>query len=168
MIVHRIARQRPYRQRLEILLRSLQGPLNARINVVALLKVYVLKQIAADRSGGDGTTVHLDALHMRDRALHGHKALTKVFINRRRRVGCGHRKSLRQDESGDVRQGSSLRSGRTMCEFTSESYLANRIFYMLNREPYLVGLTSHHLAFATAYADISILKPPEAMPNSWL
>src|SRR5580704_19615431 len=98
MIVHRIARQSTCRQGLEILLRSLQGPLNARINVVALLKVYVLKQIAADSSRGNGTTVHLDALHMRNRTLHGHKALAEVFINSRRRVGCGHEKSSRQSD----------------------------------------------------------------------
>src|SRR5580658_3065061 len=108
MIVHRIARQRPYRQRLEILLRSLQGPLNARIDVVALLKVYVLKQIAADRSRWNRTAVHLDALHMRDRTLHGHKSLAQVFINTRRHVGCGHKKSSKQDESRDVHRASSL------------------------------------------------------------
>src|SRR5580692_1126049 len=108
MIVHRIARRRPCRQWLEILLRSLQGPLNARIDVVALLKVYVLKQIAADRSRGNRTAVHLDTLHMRNRTLNGHKSLAQVFINTRRHVGCGHGKGSKQDESR-VHQASSLR-----------------------------------------------------------
>jgi len=37
---------------LEVLLRSLHCPLNACIDVVTLLEVYILKEVAADRFGG--------------------------------------------------------------------------------------------------------------------
>src|SRR5439155_6543601 len=81
MVVHRIAWRRTCRKRFEVLLRSLQCPLNACIDVVTLLKVYVFKEVAADRSGGNRIAVHLDSLHMRNHPFHRHQPLAQIFID---------------------------------------------------------------------------------------
>src|SRR5215467_15672749 len=106
MIVNRITRRRTWWERLEKLLGQLQGPLNARIDVIALLKIYIFVQVAANRSGRSGIAEHLDPLHMRDRTLHRHKPLAQIIINAWSSVGVCHMR---------IRGGSdSVRSVRTL------------------------------------------------------
>src|SRR5258708_30556193 len=81
MGVKRIEWRWACRKRLEVLLRSLQCPLNACIDVVTLLEVYVFKEVPADRSGGNRVAVHLDSLHMRNRSFHRHQPLAQIFID---------------------------------------------------------------------------------------
>src|SRR6266404_5472765 len=47
-----------------------------------LLKVYVLKQVSADRSGGNRIAVHLDPWYMRNHSFHGHESLAQILVNR--------------------------------------------------------------------------------------
>src|SRR6476646_2871928 len=92
MVVHRIAWWRTCRKRFEVLLRPLQCPLNARIDVVTLLKVYVFKEVAADRFGRNRIAVHLDALHMRNSPFHRHQPLTQIFVDTWSVVICWHKR----------------------------------------------------------------------------
>src|SRR6202011_4768254 len=91
MVVHGIAWRCACRKRLEVLLRSLQCPLNACIDVVTLLEVYVFKEVAAHRSGGNRVAVHLDSLHMRNRSFHRHQPLAQIFIDAWGVVSSCHR-----------------------------------------------------------------------------
>src|SRR5579864_550829 len=86
MVVHRITWRLTWRERLEKLFRQLEGPLNACIDVVTLLEVYVFKQVAADRTGGNRISVHLDSWQMRNRTFYRHEPLTQIFIDGRIRV----------------------------------------------------------------------------------
>ena len=81
MVVNGVARVRSWRKRLEKLLRETLGSLNARIDVVALLEVDVLKEVAANSSRGNRIAVHLDAGNLRDRALNRRQPLTQVFVD---------------------------------------------------------------------------------------
>src|SRR5258708_35674889 len=109
LVVHRIAWRCSCRKRLEVLLRSLQCPLNARIDVVTLLEVYVFKEVAADRSGGNRVAVHFDSLHMGNRSFHRHQPLAQVFIDTWGVVSSCHRGIPARSElapvmlSGDTR-----------------------------------------------------------------
>lgn len=69
------------RQRLEILGGKVLGAFDARIDVVTLVEVDVLEEVAADGSGGDGVAEHLDAGKMRNCAVDGHQSLAEVFID---------------------------------------------------------------------------------------
>src|SRR5437588_10228156 len=62
-----------------------------RIDVVALWKVYVLKQVAANRLRWNGVAVHLDSFHMRNRSFHRHQPLAQIFINAWSGVGFCHK-----------------------------------------------------------------------------
>jgi len=55
--------------------------LNARINVVTLLKINILKQVAANGPGRNGIAIHLDARYMRNRAFDRHQAFTQIFVD---------------------------------------------------------------------------------------
>src|SRR6266404_3158048 len=91
LVVHRIAWRYACWKRLEVLLRSLQCPLNACVDVVTLLEVYVFKEVPADRSGGNRVAVHLDSLHMRNRSFHRHQPLAQIFIDTWGVVSSCHR-----------------------------------------------------------------------------
>src|SRR5215471_7344761 len=95
MIVNRITRGRTWWERLEKLLRQLQRALNARIDVIALLKIYIFVQVAANRSGRSGIAEHLDPLHMRDRSFHRHKPLAQILIDTWSGVSVCHKRNSR-------------------------------------------------------------------------
>ena len=57
------------------------GALDAGVDVVALLEVDVLEEVAADGAGGDGAAEHLDAGDVRDRAFDGHQPLAQILID---------------------------------------------------------------------------------------
>jgi hypothetical protein len=58
--------------------RELLRLLNACIQIVSLLKIYVFKQVATDSSSRHRVTVHLDARQMRNSPFHGHQPLTQI------------------------------------------------------------------------------------------
>jgi hypothetical protein len=94
MIIDRISRQRTSGQGVEILLGSLESTLNAGVDVVALLEIYIFEEVAADGARGNGIAVHFDSLHVRNRAFDGHQASTKIFVDTRATVGFCHRSIL--------------------------------------------------------------------------
>ena len=81
MVIHHIARRMLSRQRVEIKLRKFERPGNAAVDVVALLKVDVLEEVAANRARGNGVAIHIDARQLRDRAFDRHQALAKIFVD---------------------------------------------------------------------------------------
>ena len=102
VVVHRIVWCCTCRTRFEVLLRSIQCPLNACIDVVTLLKVYVFKEVAADRSGGNRISVHLDSLHIRNRSFHRRQPLAQIFINTWSGVRCCHLRTPDRNEIAPV------------------------------------------------------------------
>jgi len=79
--IHHIPRRLPSRQRVEIELRKFERPGDAAVDVVALLKVDVLEEVATNRPRGNGVAIHLDARQLRDRAFDRHQALAKIFVD---------------------------------------------------------------------------------------
>jgi hypothetical protein len=51
------------------------GLLNACVDVVALIEVDVLKEVATNGFSGDRVTVHLDSWEMGYRSFHRHQTL---------------------------------------------------------------------------------------------
>ena len=47
------------------------------VDVVALLKVNVLEEVAANRPRGNGVAIHIDARQLRVRAFDRHQSLAK-------------------------------------------------------------------------------------------
>src|SRR5215472_17094917 len=82
MIVHRIAGQLTCAQRFKKLLRQFYSPPDASIDVIALLKIYVLEKVSSDGSCRDGNSVHLDARQMRNGPFNGHEPFAQIFIDR--------------------------------------------------------------------------------------
>src|ERR1039458_9320108 len=62
-----------------------------RSDVVSLLKVDVLKEIAAHRPGRNGVAVHIDAGNLGDRTLNRHQSLAEVLVNTEFYLGCHHK-----------------------------------------------------------------------------
>src|SRR6266849_71414 len=81
MSIHGVSRSLALGKRLQVILGQLEGPRDARVNVVALLKIDVLKKIAAHASGGDGVAIQFDPLQLGNRALDRHQSLAKVFVD---------------------------------------------------------------------------------------
>ena len=81
MAIHHIPRRFASRQRVEIELRKFERPGDAAVDVVALLKVDVLEEVAANRPRGNGVAIHLDARQLRDRAFDRYQALAKIFVD---------------------------------------------------------------------------------------
>jgi len=73
-----------------------------RIDVVTLLEVYVFKEVAADRSGGNRVAVHLDSLHMGNRSFHRHQPLAQIFIDTWSVVSFCHRGIRARSEPAPV------------------------------------------------------------------
>src|SRR5262249_17388079 len=90
MIVDGIAWWRARCERLKIVFGQLESTLNARIDVVTLLKVDVLEEIAANGSRGNGIAVHLNSLDVRNRSFDRHQALAEIFVDAWRGVRFGH------------------------------------------------------------------------------
>jgi hypothetical protein len=80
MVIHHIVRRSPSRQRVEIELRKFERPGDAAVDVVALLKVDVLKKVA-DPPRGNGVAIRIDFRQLRDRAFDRHQALAKIFVD---------------------------------------------------------------------------------------
>src|SRR6266516_4303574 len=66
--------------------------IDVRIEVVLRLKIYVFKQVAANRFRGHRITVHLDSRQVRNRTFHRHQALPQIFINTWSGVGSCHKR----------------------------------------------------------------------------
>jgi hypothetical protein len=97
MIVDGIARRGAGRKRFEVFAGFFESTLDASVDVVALLKVYVFEEIAADGARGNGVAIHFDSLNVRNRAFHGHKPLTEIFIDAGTTVGFRHRRILSRE-----------------------------------------------------------------------
>jgi hypothetical protein len=61
MVIHHIAYRLPSLQRVEIELRKFERPGDAAVDVVALLKVDVLEEVAANRPRENGVAIPIDA-----------------------------------------------------------------------------------------------------------
>src|ERR1019366_7322488 len=81
MIIHRLSRSLAFGKRLQILRGQLESACDARVNVVTLLKIDVLKEIAAHTSSGDGVAVHVYPSQLGNRTLHGHQSLAEVLVD---------------------------------------------------------------------------------------
>src|ERR1035437_5305309 len=81
MIIHRLSRSLAFGKRLQILRGQLESACDARVNVVTLLKIDVLKEIAAHTSSGDGVAVHVYPGQLGNRTLHGHQSLAAVLVD---------------------------------------------------------------------------------------
>src|SRR5438093_10062883 len=94
MIIHRVPRNLVFGKRLQILPGQFESACDARVNVVALLKVNVFKEIAAYRSCGDGVAVHVDPGQLRNRTFHWHQSLAQVLVNSEVYLRCRHSQDL--------------------------------------------------------------------------
>src|SRR5712664_2339426 len=81
MRVHCVSRSLAFGKRLEKILGLLERARDASVKVVTLLKVDVLKKIAAHGAGRDGVAIHVDPVQVRDRTLHWHQSLAEVIVN---------------------------------------------------------------------------------------
>src|SRR5579872_2791437 len=70
------------------------SPSNSRIDVVALLKIDVFEQVAADGASRYGIPVHLNALYLRNGAFHRHQSLAQIFVKTWCRMGFVHNRKL--------------------------------------------------------------------------
>jgi len=59
----------------------MEGARDSGIDVIALLKVDVLEEIAAHASCGNGITVYVGPGQMWDRALYRHQSLAEILVN---------------------------------------------------------------------------------------
>jgi hypothetical protein len=50
--------------------------------VLPLTPIAPIKQVSADRSGGNRIAVHLDPWYMRNHSFHGHEPLAQILVNR--------------------------------------------------------------------------------------
>src|SRR5713101_5752826 len=90
MRIHRVSKGLAFENRLQVLLRQLECTCDARVDVVTLLKVDVLKEVAAHRPGGNGVAVHIDADELGNGALNWHQSLAEVLVNGEFYLGCHH------------------------------------------------------------------------------
>ena len=81
MRIHRVSKGLAFENRLQVLLGQLERTCDARVDVVTLLKVDVLKEIAAHRPGGNGVAIHIDAVESGNGTLNWHQSLAEVLIN---------------------------------------------------------------------------------------
>src|SRR5258708_3288691 len=81
MRVHCVSRSLAFGKRLEKILGLLKSACDASVNVVTLLKIDVLKKIAAYCAGRNGVAIHVDPVQVRDRTLHWHQSLAEVIVN---------------------------------------------------------------------------------------
>ena len=81
MRVHGASWRLVFGKRLKIIPGQLESAGNAGVNVVTLLKVDVLKEIAAHGTGRNRVAIHIDPVQMRDRSLHWHQSLAEILVN---------------------------------------------------------------------------------------
>src|SRR5438876_3993732 len=70
-----------------------KGSRDTRVDVIALLKVDVLEEIAAHASRGNGIPVHVGSGQMWDRALYRHQPFAEILIDTRFHLNC-HRSGI--------------------------------------------------------------------------
>ena len=85
MQVNFVSWMHAFRKRLQVFARKPVSACYARIDVVALLEVDVLEEIATHLSRGKGIAVHFDSSQARDRALYRHQSLAEVLVDCRSR-----------------------------------------------------------------------------------
>src|SRR5690242_6978816 len=88
MIVNQVWWNVATRQRLQILCRQADSARDSSVDVIALLKIDVLKEIAAYTSCGNRITIHVGPGQMRNRALNRHQSLAQVFVNAGFHLNC--------------------------------------------------------------------------------
>jgi len=59
----------------------MEGARDTGIDVIALLKVDVLEEIAPHASCGNGIAVYVGPGQMGDGALYGHQSLAEILVN---------------------------------------------------------------------------------------
>src|SRR5713101_8544401 len=91
MRIHRVSKGLAFENRLQVLLRQLECTCDARVDVVTLLKVDVLKEIAAHRPGRNGVAIHIDAGELGNGTLNWHQSLAEVLVNGEFYMGCRHK-----------------------------------------------------------------------------
>src|SRR6266436_561445 len=91
MRIHRVPKGLALENRLQVLLGQLECAFDARVDVVTLLKVDVLKEIAAHRPGRNGVAVHIDAGELGNGTLYWHQSLAEVLVNGEFYLGCHHK-----------------------------------------------------------------------------
>src|SRR5713101_3343109 len=91
MRIHRVSKRVAFENRLQVILGQLECTCDARVDVVTLLKVDVLKEIAAHRPGRNGVAIHLDAGELRNGTLNWHQSLAEVLVNGEFYLGCRHK-----------------------------------------------------------------------------
>src|SRR5216684_4826671 len=97
MCIHRIPKRVAFGNRLQVILGQLECTCDTGVDVVTLLKVDVLKEIAAHRPGRNGVAIHLDAGELRNGTLNWHQSLAEVLVNGEFYLGCRHKNdSVRQ------------------------------------------------------------------------
>src|SRR5215470_458023 len=88
MVVDHIARNPVLGKRIQVLRREPECACDSCVDVIALLEIDVLEQIAADASRGNGIPIHIDSVQMRDRPLHRHQPLAEVLVNSGLNLSC--------------------------------------------------------------------------------
>jgi hypothetical protein len=76
---------------LQVLLGQLECTCDARVDVVTLLKIDVLKEIAAHRPGWNGVAIHIDTGELGNGTLNWHQSLAEVLVNGEFYLGCRHK-----------------------------------------------------------------------------
>jgi hypothetical protein len=80
MVINYVSRDLTELKRLQILCGQAHSARNAGVDVIALLKIDVLKEIAAYASGGYRIPIHVGSGKLRDRALYRHQSLAQVLV----------------------------------------------------------------------------------------
>jgi hypothetical protein len=71
----------PFWEWLQILLRQQLSTVNARLDVVPLLKIDVFEDIAPDDISGNGIAVHIDARQLRNYTLDGFQSPAEILFD---------------------------------------------------------------------------------------
>src|SRR4051794_25302716 len=101
MVVNYISRNLPKLKRLQILCGQAHSARNAGVDVIALLKINVLKEIAAYASSRNRIPIHVGPGKLRDRPLYRHQSLAQVLVDTSfhlNRHGLGMLSRLREQE----------------------------------------------------------------------
>src|SRR5208283_35176 len=83
MLVHRVSWNLALRKRFQILPGQLQSGRDTCVDVVALLEVQVLEEIAAHTSRWNGIAIHVRSGEIGDRSFYRHQPLAEVLVNTR-------------------------------------------------------------------------------------
>jgi hypothetical protein len=81
MDVHRVSWVSPFWKRFQVVCGEPNGACHSRVNVIALLKVNVFKEVATDFANRNRIAIHIDSCQSRDCALHGHQSSSEIFVD---------------------------------------------------------------------------------------